>query len=166
VSSVTATPAIVVLPAAVATQVTAALAAHDVAQGGVWNAAATLWQRYDRAWDGPNGTHGSAQLMGTIGTLPATPTPDQITIFRSMVTPQGRALGWSEASLCDDALAHAGESLASLGAAPPKFFRRDPREPVVVPDTVRELLHTDVRDVLRSEVRDLVRLLTKRNRGE
>jgi hypothetical protein len=84
-----------------------------------------------------------------------------------MVTTDGHAAGWTEARLLDDALSHAGVTLETLATAEVHGAAEPTRAaPPPVPDTVRELLHTDVRVVLRSDVRDLVRLLAKRNRGE
>src|SRR3954449_12742460 len=42
-----------VLDEASARTVLSVLEAADVARGGVWNASIGLWQRYDKAWDGP-----------------------------------------------------------------------------------------------------------------
>jgi hypothetical protein len=39
-----------VLESRVATLVLAALRRDDVSSGGVWNASASVWQRYDRPW--------------------------------------------------------------------------------------------------------------------
>jgi hypothetical protein len=104
-----------------------ALAALDVADGGVWITNPGLWQRYDKAWDGESGMAGTSRLVGTIGAAYGSPTRYDITIYRVTVTEHGAATGWSVESLCDDALGHAGLTLATCARAelsdPPE---RDP----------------------------------------
>jgi hypothetical protein len=122
----------VIRPAAVLAPRTAALivvelARQDVGNAGVWNATSTLWQRYDRPWDGPGGTRGSSVLVGSIAVMYDAPHRHEITIYRVTVSEAGAAGGWSVESLCDDALAWAGLTLdscprASLSAPP----TRDP----------------------------------------
>jgi hypothetical protein len=112
----------IIRPAAIlrdqeAARVVAALEAQDVARGGVWNATPGLWQRYDRPWDGLSGMSGSARLMGTIGVIYGQPSRYEITIFRVTVTEAGVAIGWTVDRLCDDALAHAGLTLANCPRA-------------------------------------------------
>jgi hypothetical protein len=118
----------VIRPAAVLDPRTAALivvelARQDVGNGGVWNATSTLWQRYDRPWDGPGGTRGASVLVGSIAVMYDAPYRHEITIYRVTVSEAGAAGGWSVESLCDDALAWAGLTLdscprASLSAPP------------------------------------------------
>lgn len=106
-----------------------ALEALDVARGGVWNISVGLWQRYDRPWNGPGGTMGDAQLVGTIATVYQAPTKFEITIYRVTVTTVGVEQGWTVESLCDDALRPVGLTLAScpraemLNAPAPDPFR-------------------------------------------
>ena len=59
----------IIRPAAIlderaAAQVLQQLRRLDVSRGGIWNASATLWQRYDQPWDGFAGGRGNAQLIG------------------------------------------------------------------------------------------------------
>jgi hypothetical protein len=108
----------VIRPSAVLTEKLAAkimreLTDRDVANGGVWSATPGLWQRYDRAWDGPGGTHGTAQLVGTIAAIYGSPSKYDITIYRVTLTDHGAKKGWSVDSLCDDALQHVGLTLAT-----------------------------------------------------
>lgn len=108
----------VIRPAAVLRQVEAqrvveALSGLDVAKGGIWIVNPGLWQRYDKAWDGPGGMAGTSRLVGTIATTYGAPTRYEITIYRVTVTSHGHSLGWSVDSLCDDALGYAGLTLAS-----------------------------------------------------
>jgi hypothetical protein len=99
----------------------------DVAEGGVWNATSSLWQRYDMPWDGPGGTRGVARLLGSIAVMYDAPNRHQITIYKVTVTPYGLDSGWAVESLTDDALTWAGLSLVTCPRAeltdPP---RRDP----------------------------------------
>jgi hypothetical protein len=99
----------------------------DVTVGGAWSASSSLWQRYDKPWDGPGATRGSAALMGSIAVMYDAPNRHQITLYKVTVTEAGRAAGWSVDSVCDDALQVVGLSLATCPraelAAPPV---RDP----------------------------------------
>ncbi|MCW2601149.1 MAG: hypothetical protein JWM02_2978 [Frankiales bacterium] len=109
--------------------VLAALESRDVSRGGIWSASPGLWQRYDRAWDGPAGSRGSAQLIGTIGTVYGTPSKYDITIYRVTVTDHGATTGWSVEGICDDALQYADLTLetcprAALASPAPDPFRR------------------------------------------
>lgn len=118
----------VIRPAAVLDQRTAArvradLERLDVSRGGVWNAGSSLWQRYDKPWDGPSGGRGSAVLVGSIAVMYDAPHRHQITIYKVSLTPAGLAQGWTVDALCDDALSWAGLTLESCPraelAAPP-----------------------------------------------
>lgn len=133
--AVTSETSRVIRPAAIlreleAKQVTDALLELDVSNGGVWNVSPGMWQRYDHPWDGPAGLSGSARLVGTIAVVYGSPSRFEITIYRVTVTDDGVAAGWTVDSLCDEALSHAGLTLASCPraelAAPPLAdpFRR------------------------------------------
>lgn len=122
----------IIRPAAVlderaALRVLAELKRLDVANGGVWNATSSLWQRYDMPWDGAGGTRGGARLLGSIAVMYDAPNRHQITIYKVTVTPYGLDSGWAVESLTDDALTWAGLSLNTCPRAeladPP---RRDP----------------------------------------
>jgi len=122
----------VIRPAAVldtraAARVLEALRRDDVATGGVWNASASVWQRYDRPWSGIGGTRGDARLIGSVAVMYDTPAIHEVTIYRVTLTPAGMDLGWSIEALCDDALRVSGLTLATCPRAdlhaPP---RRDP----------------------------------------
>jgi hypothetical protein len=106
-----------VLPRTEAEKVVEALTALDVSKGGVWNVNPGLWQRYDSPWDGPGGMMGSSQLVGTIGSAYGSPTRYEITLYRVTLTTYGVENGWTVDKLCDDALAHAGLSLANCPRA-------------------------------------------------
>ena len=125
----------VIRPAAVletraAARVLEALRRDDVAAGGVWNASASVWQRYDRPWNGVGGTRGDARLLGSVAVMYDTPGVHEVTIYRVTITPAGTALGWTVDDLCDDALQVSGLTLATCPRAelhsPP---RTDPFRP-------------------------------------
>jgi hypothetical protein len=122
----------VIRPAAIldeeaARQVLADLSMNDARAHGVWVAEPGIWRRYDRSWNGADGSPGSAQLVGTIQAIYGTPTRHEITIYRATVTGPAAAEGWSVTSLCDDALQFAGLSLDTCPRAtlapPPRPFR-------------------------------------------
>lgn len=122
----------IIRPAAVlgtqaAAEVVRNLQRLDVSRGGTWNASSSLWQRYDRPWDGGGSTRGSAQLVGSIAVVYDSPSRHSITVYKVTVSGYGRSTGWTVESLCDDALGWAGLSLESCPRAemsdPP---RRDP----------------------------------------
>ena len=89
----------------------------DVAEGGVWNATSSLWQRYDVPWDGPGGTRGNARLLGSVAVMYDAPNRHQITIYKVTITPYGLDSGWVVETLTDDALTWAGLSLATCPRA-------------------------------------------------
>jgi hypothetical protein len=115
-----------VLPEHAARRVLVELALHDVAAGGHWHSEPTQWRRYDHPWKVP-GIPGAAQLVGTMQVAYGTPTRYEITIYRATITQAGTAAGWTVESLCDEALAFGGYTLASCPRAdlkaPPKPFR-------------------------------------------
>src|SRR5262249_51267249 len=86
-------------------------------RGGLWNATAGVWQRYDKRWDGEGGLAGSSRLMGTIGVVYGSPSKYEITIYRATVTSLGAEMGWTVESICDDALRRVGMTLDLLPGA-------------------------------------------------
>jgi hypothetical protein len=121
----------VIRPSAVLTEVLAnkilrELETQDVGRGGIWSASAGLWQRYDHAWDGPGGTHGTAQLIGSIGAVYGTPSKYDITIYRVTVTSHGSSLGWTVEGLCDDALKWVDLTLATCPRTSMAGVAKDP----------------------------------------
>ena len=121
----------VIRPSAVLTEVLAnkilkELETQDVSKGGIWSANVGLWQRYDHAWDGPGGTHGTAKLVGSIGAVYGTPSKYDITIYRVTVTEHGTKLGWSVDSLCDDALKWVNLTLATCPRTELASTAKDP----------------------------------------
>jgi hypothetical protein len=106
-----------VVPESAATRIVTELEARDVSTGGVWNASATLWQRYSGPWDGPGATRGTAALVGTVAVAYGTPVRHHITIYRVTVTDAGRDLGWTVDQICDEALGYGGLTLAGCPRA-------------------------------------------------
>jgi hypothetical protein len=138
-----------VLPIEGATRIVAALEQLDVSRGGVWNATPGVWQRYDRPWDGPAGSRGTAELVGSIAVVYDRPRRNEITVYKATLTAAGRLQGWTTDKICNDALSYAGLTLASCPrddmAEPP---RRDPFSVMPRQRSLTELLNTDVRDLL------------------
>lgn len=146
-----------VLPVAAAAQIVAALRDADVSLQGVWNATTSVWQRYDREWDGPGGSRGGAELVGSIAVVYDSPRANEITIYKVSLSDPAADAGWTTELLCDDALRYAGLTLdtcprAALAAPPPP----DPfRRRLGVPDVPeqRSIWQTDVAELLRADVK-------------
>ena len=115
-----------VIPEEAARIVLMELALRDVRVGGVWEAEPSVWRRFDKSFDGLNGTPGSAELIGTIQIAYGVPTRYEITIFRATITRLGSEMGWSVNGLCDEALTYGGLTLATCPRAdlkpPPRPF--------------------------------------------
>jgi hypothetical protein len=127
----------VIRPAAVlmefaARQILAGLAEDDVRDGGSWLTSPGVWQRYDRPWPAGSREPGPSIHLGTIRSIYDSPHRYSVTIFRASITPAGLDRDWSVDSLCDDALKHAGLTLADCPRAtlmpPPVPFRPDTEE--------------------------------------
>lgn len=108
----------VIRPAAViddrqAREVLSELERLDVARGGTWSGSTSLWQRYDRAWNGPLGARGDAETVGSIFVTYNKPAEYWVTIYRVSITEHGRLLGWTVDKLCDEILAAVGLTLAT-----------------------------------------------------
>jgi hypothetical protein len=122
----------VIRPAAIldeeaARRVLAELALQDARAQGLWVAEPGTWRRYDRPWNGTDGSPGTAVLVGTVQVMYGSPTRHEITIYRATVTGPAAIAGWTVMTLCDDALRFADLSLASCPRAtlapPPRPFR-------------------------------------------
>lgn len=140
-----------ILPIDAATRILAALEKLDVSKGGVWNATPGVWQRYDHPWDGPLGSRGTAELIGSIAVVYDRPRRNEITVYKATLTAAGQLQGWTTDAICNDALSYAGLTLASCPRdelAPPPST--DPFRTPGIPRqrTLTEILNTDVRDLL------------------
>jgi hypothetical protein len=115
-----------VIPEEAARTILMDLALRDVRVDGVWEAEPSVWRRFDRAWDGVNGTAGTAELMGTIQVAYGVPTRYEITLFRATITKLGGQSGWSVSDLCNEALGFGGLTLETCPRAdlkpPPRPF--------------------------------------------
>ncbi|MEJ2578746.1 MAG: hypothetical protein P8Z68_06555 [Kineosporiaceae bacterium] len=115
-----------VVPEEEAQSILVALSLNGVQSGGLWQAEASRWSRYDRPWAGPHDP-GSAGLVGSLQIAFGTPTKYEITIYRVTITLHGSQLGWTVQSLSDEALGLGGLTLAQCPRAaltdPPKPFR-------------------------------------------
>ena len=144
-----------VLTVAAAAAIVAALQERDVSHGGLWNATAGVWQRYDRPWTGLGGSRGGSELVGSIAVVYDSPRRNEITIYKASLQLHGSATGWTVETLCDDALGYAGLTLATC----PRTELRTPpaSDPFRVPSQrgVRDILNTDVGALLRTDVRQL-----------
>jgi hypothetical protein len=123
-----------VLPERAARTVLMELSLRDVRCGGVWWSEPTIWRRYDRAFDAPDGSQGGAVLLGTMQVTYGMPTRYEITIFRATVTRCGSANGMTVQSLCDEALRYGGLTLDTCPRAdlkpPPRPFRLSDRSSI------------------------------------
>jgi hypothetical protein len=106
-----------VLPDRAARSILTALAGRDVAGNGVWRCTPTLWQRFDRPWNGPLGARGDAVLLGSLAVAYGTPTRHSITVYRAALTDEGLKTGWNTDALCDEAFSYAGLTLATCPRA-------------------------------------------------
>jgi hypothetical protein len=144
-----------VLPVDAAARILSALQDRDVAKGGVWNATPGVWQRYDKPWNGPRGSRGTAELVGTIAVVYDRPRRHEITVYKATLTQAGKDAHWTTDALCDDALSYAALTLAScprdsLGELPPPDpFREDELPDIPRQRSLSELLNTDVRELLK-----------------
>jgi hypothetical protein len=122
-------PAAVLMEAA-AREILRGLAEDDVRRGGHWLTSPGVWQRFDRPWTPGSKDPGEAIHLGTIRSIYDSPHRYFVTIFRASITTEGLEHGWSVERLCDDALRHAGLTLADCPRASvnpaPTPFRMDP----------------------------------------
>ena len=128
----------VIRPAAVLSETAArlilqGLAQDDVRAGGHWWTRVGTWRRYASPWAPGAAEPGDAVHVGTLSCVYDSPARYSVTVFRVSMTSYGLTQGWTTQSLCDEAFAHAGLTLADCPrasfASPPRPFdalRRDP----------------------------------------
>jgi hypothetical protein len=112
----------VIRPAAViddrqARELLSELARLDVSRGGLWSGSTSLWQRYDRPWNGPSGSRGDSEAVGSIFVTYNKPADYWVTIYRVSISDHGRVLGWTVDRLTDELLRAVGLTLASCPRA-------------------------------------------------
>jgi hypothetical protein len=116
-----------IVPEDAARNILIEMAMRDVRLDGEWWADPATWRRYDKAWDGPERTQGTAQLLGSIQVAYGTPTKYEITIYRVSITRRGTELGLTVQGLTDEALGHGDLTLSQCPRAqiqaPPRPFR-------------------------------------------
>jgi hypothetical protein len=112
------------------------LSRDDVLAGGLWWTRVGTWRRYASPWSSGTQEPGEAVHIGTISSVYDSPTRYAVTVFRVSMTAYGLRQGWTTTSLCDEAFAHAGLTLAdcpraNLHPAPRPFseLRRDTGQP-------------------------------------
>jgi len=123
----------VIRPAAVLSETNARLVLDElrrqsVSNGGHWHAEPGCWRLYEFPWEGMRESAADRErLIGSIQVAYGMPTRYEITIFRATITVTGSRCGYTVESLCDEALAAAGLTLASCPRIdipePPKPFR-------------------------------------------
>lgn len=97
-----------VLPEREARRLLAAATRHDVASGGVFSAGPAGVQVWSGAWDGPGGSHGSAEHLGSVDWSYDTPARYYITVYRVLVTSAGAAAGQNTGSILSRIMALGG----------------------------------------------------------
>jgi hypothetical protein len=116
-----------VVPEQAARRVLVELALRDVRIDGTWWSQPTEWRRYNESWNGADGGPGLSEVLGSMQIVYGMPTRYEITIFRATITRVGVRHGLDVVSLCDEALAFGGLTLATCPRAdlkpPPKPFR-------------------------------------------
>ena len=98
----------------------------DVGVGGCFAAGPAGVQVWDRAFDGPGGSHGNACHLGSVDWTYDTPARHYVTIFRAMVTAAGVQAGETTSSMLARVLALAGVELQRAHLALPAPPARDP----------------------------------------
>jgi hypothetical protein len=115
-----------IVPEEAARSILIEMAMRDVRLDGEWWADPATWRRYDKPWDGPERTQGTAALLGSIQVAYGTPTRYEITIYRVSITREGAAAGMTVESLTNEALGYGDLTLDSCPRAdlkpPPKRF--------------------------------------------
>jgi len=125
----------VIRPAAVlhenqARAILAWLDANSLANGGLWNigSATGIWQRYDKARNGPYGGCEDSQLVGGIYVTYDLPRRHEVVLHRVQVTDHGLMLGWTTTLLVDELLGYVGLSIATCprDTTAPTSYKKDP----------------------------------------
>ena len=105
-------------------------AAHqDVARGGCLSAGPAGVQVWSRPFDGPDGTAGTSELLGSVDWTYDTPIRHHVTVYRVVVTVAGSALGIAPSQLLRHVLRTAGVETEAAGADVAAVHVPPPRDP-------------------------------------
>ncbi len=115
-----------VLPERETRDLLAAAAAHDVARGGVFSAGPSGVQVWSQAFDGPDGTPGSALHLGSVDWSYDTPVRHYVTIYRAMVTRAGVERAETTSTVLSAVLGLTGIPVESERVQMPMPPSRDP----------------------------------------
>lgn len=106
-----------------------AAAREDVGRGGCLSAGPGGVQVWSRPFDGPDGTPGRSELLGSVDWTYDTPVRHHVTVYRVVVTVPGRTLGITAAELLRRILLLGGIDDAVSGAATAALPAPPPRDP-------------------------------------
>lgn len=99
---------------------------YDVARGGRFSAGPAGIQVWSGPFDGPNGAHGTATLLGAVDWSYDTPVRHYATVYRAMVTAAGVAAGETTESILRAVLGLAEIRLDGTHVTMPAPPPRDP----------------------------------------
>lgn len=99
---------------------------QDVSKGGCFSAGPAGVQVWSTPWDGPLGSRGESEHLGSIDWSYDTPVKQYATIYRVLVTVRGVAAGENADSILGRALALAGMTAPGSQIAPVVAPPRDP----------------------------------------
>jgi hypothetical protein len=115
-----------VLPERDVRAVVAAAQREDITCGGRFSVGPAGVQVWSKTWDGPVGSHGDAELVGSVDWSYNTPVLAYATIYRVLVTAKGVAVGETTESIMAAVLALGGLTVSpekQVAIVPP------PRDP-------------------------------------
>lgn len=116
----------IVLPDREARALLVAAERQDVSHGGCFSAGPAGVQVWNGPWNGPAGSKGTAEHLGSIDWSYDTPSRHYITVYRVLVTAAGAAAGHTAVELLDRVLALAGVSAPQDALRLPVPPQRDP----------------------------------------
>ncbi len=111
----------IVLPDREARALLLAAEGADVSRGGCFSAGPAGVQVWSGPWDGPIGSHGSAEHLGSVDWSYDTPTRHYITVYRVLVTSKGISAGLTPPRVLQQVL-----DLAGVVASPDALAMADP----------------------------------------
>ena len=104
-------------------------AREDVARGGCLSAGPAGVQVWSRPFDGPDGTPGGSELLGSVDWTYDTPIRHHVTIYRVVVTVAGGPLGVTAADLLQRVLRAGGVETDGAQAPAAPLPVPPPRDP-------------------------------------